>query len=327
MTHPLSSLISSQHTLELEAHVSVDNTIAKVYEESHELEKARAMNNPEEIEKEARDVLINILSVSSRYIDIESLSLNGSRVGDIPALIARWGRETASIRNRYSREKVSLEEFRDTTWAVISALLPLAGGNIRNAVMSSLEKFRSRIRAYLPDINLREHIAEYPDFPKPGILFRDISPLLAHPEVLRYASYEMARQAEGADIIAWLDARGFIFGSRVAEILGKPFVMIRKKWKLPGETVGTDYSLEYGNNSIEIQKNAIPSGSKVAIIDDLLATGGTLCAAVDLVEKVWVEVHSLICLISLDEAFLREQPSRRSIESRYNTVGILRYDN
>ena len=103
--------------------------------------------------------------------------------------------------------------------------------------MGSLDKFRSRVREYLPDIDLRDHIAEYPDFPKPGILFRDISPLLAHPEVLRYASYEIARHAQDADVIAGLDARGFIFGTRVAEILGRPFVIIRKKGKLPGITV------------------------------------------------------------------------------------------
>lgn len=104
-------------------------------------------------------------------------------------------------------------------------------------MVASLDKFCSRVSEYLPDIDLRDHIAEYSDFPKPGILFRDISPLLAHPEALRYASYEMARHAQDADVIAGLDARGFIFGARVAEILGKPFVMIRKKGKLPGTTI------------------------------------------------------------------------------------------
>ena len=156
---------------------------------------------------------------------------------DIHALITLWGRETASIRGQYSREKVSLEKYRDTVAHVISVLVLLTGVDISSAVMSSLDKFRSRVSEYLPDIDLRDHIAEYRDFPKPGILFRDISPLLAHPEALRYACYEMARHAHGADVITGLDARGFIFGARVAEILGKPFVMIRKKGKLPGNTV------------------------------------------------------------------------------------------
>jgi adenine phosphoribosyltransferase len=102
--------------------------------------------------------------------------------------------------------------------------------------------------------------------------------------------------------------------------------MIRKKWRLPGATIGVDYSLEYWDNSIEIQSGAVRPGQKVAIIDDLLATGGTLAAAASLVEKVWGKVQSLICLISLDESFLREQAARKSIEARYNTVGILHYD-
>ena len=327
MTLSFSSLISSQHELELEAHVSIDDTIAKAYEEAHELSEAIREGNPEEIQKEARDVLINVLSVSSRYIDIETLSIPLASSDDIHSYIALWGRETASIRNRYSREQISLEKYKETVACILSFLLPLIGSDIHTAVSYSLEKFRSRIGKYLPDINLKDHITEYPDFPKPGILFRDISPLLAHPEAFRYASYEMARQAYGADLIAGLDARGFIFWARVAEILGKPFVMVRKKGKLPGNTIWVDYTLEYGDNSLEIQSGVIWSGDTVAIIDDLLATGGTLAATTSLVEKVWGEIHSLICLISLDETFLREQPARQSIESKYNTVGILHYDN
>lgn len=322
----LPALISSQHALELDAHVSVDDAIAKAYEEAHELSVAIVDHDSPEIQKEARDVLINVLSVSSRYIDIDSLPIHADASGDIHALIALWGRETASIRGHYSREKVSLEQYRDTVAHIVSVLVPLTGVDISSAIMSSLDKFRSRVSEYLPEINLGDHIAEYRNFPKLGILFRDISPLLAHPEALRYACYEMARYAHGADVIAGLDARGFIFGARVAEILGKPFVMIRKKGKLPGNTVWVDYSLEYGDNSIEIQSDAINPGDKVAIIDDLLATGGTLAAAADLVEKVWWKVHSLICLLSLDEAFLREQGARKSIESRYNTVWILHYN-
>ena len=327
MNSSLSSLISTQHSLELEAHVSVDDAVNKAYEEAHELSIAIQENNATEIQKEARDVLINVLSVSSRYIDIDALTIESSSPSDdIHALIALWWRESASIRKRYSRESISLKKYEETVSRILSFLLPFVGWDIATAVIASLDKFRSRVSEYLPDIDLRDHIAEYRDFPKPGILFRDISPLLAHPKALRYASYEMARHAQDTDVIAGLDARGFIFGARVAEILGKPFVMIRKKWRLPGATIGVDYSLEYWDNSIEIQSGAVRPGQKVAIIDDLLATGGTLAAAASLVEKVWGKVQSLICLISLDESFLREQAARKSIEARYNTVGILHYD-
>lgn len=170
---------------------------------------------------------------------------------------------------------------------LIGILLPLTRRTSLSPVITeSITKFHSRVTEYLPDIRLEDHILSYSDFPKPGILFRDISPLLAHPEALRYAGYELARHAQDADVIAGLDARGFIFGTLVAQILEKPFVMIRKKGKLPGPTVGTDYSLEYGENSIEIQKDAIKPGQKVALVDDLLATGGTLEAAAQLIEKV-----------------------------------------
>ncbi len=93
---------------------------------------------------------------------------------DIHALIALWGRETASVRSHYSREKISLEKYRDTVAHIVSVLVPLTGMDISSAVMGSLDKFRSRVSEYLPDINLRDHIAEHGDFPKPGILFRDI---------------------------------------------------------------------------------------------------------------------------------------------------------
>lgn len=137
----------------------------------------------------------------------------------------------------------------------MSHLVLLSGKSLpSDTVLSSIEKFRSRVQAYLPDINLEDYIDAYPDFPKPGILFRDIAPLLASPEALRYAGFELAKKSRDADVIVGLDARGFIFGTLVAQILEKPFVMIRKKGKLPGATIGTDYSLEYGDNSIEIQE-------------------------------------------------------------------------
>lgn len=327
MQHSLSSAITLHHDLELEAHISLDDVILKAYEEAQELSVALQNGDANEIQKEARDVLVNVLSVAAKITDIDALNpVKPDPAFDILSLIARFGRETASLRNRYSRENISLESYDKTVSEIIGYLLPLIGDTVETSVKVSSEKFRARIREYLPDIHLEDHIAGYPDFPKPGILFRDISPLLAHPEALRYASFEMAKHAKDADVIAGLDARGFVFATRVADILGKPFVMVRKKGKLPGETVGTDYSLEYGNNSIEIQKDAIKPGMKVALIDDLLATGGTLGAAVELILKVGAKVSSLVCLISLDEPFLANMASRESLESKFRVKSILHYD-
>lgn len=140
MNHSLSSLISTQHTLELDAHVSIDDAISKAYEEVYELSIAIEENNLEEIQKESRDVLINILSVSSRYIDIESLPLSSVSSNNINRLIALWGRETASIRKHYSREKISLEKYRETVTQIISLLVSLTGVDIFTAVTNSIEK-------------------------------------------------------------------------------------------------------------------------------------------------------------------------------------------
>jgi adenine phosphoribosyltransferase len=325
-TQSIAPLLADYRSLELDAHISLDDVIMKVTEENHELQVALRDNNAPEIKSEARDVLINILSASARLIDIDQLDLTeDTNPNSINDTIALWIRQTAMLRWRYSRGNTTTVEYKETVSRLISSLISLIGvSDVSTIVSESISKFRTRIQDYLPDIHLEDFIAAYPDFPKPGILFRDIAPLLANSEALRYAWFEIAKHAKHADVIAGLDARGFIFGTLVAQILGKPFVMIRKKGKLPGETIGTDYSLEYGDNSIEIQKNAIKPGDSVAIIDDLLATGGTLLAASELIEKVWWRVESLVCLIGLNDPELLAISSRKSLD-KYKTETILQY--
>lgn len=109
----------------------------------------------------------------------------------------------------------------------------------------TVSKFESRVDAYLPKLDLRDFVSAHADFPKPGILFRDVSPMLASPEAMKAAAHEIALRCEGADVVVGLDARGFLFGLAAAEVLGKPFVMVRKKGKLPGETISKAYALEY----------------------------------------------------------------------------------
>lgn len=109
----------------------------------------------------------------------------------------------------------------------------------------TVSKFESRVDAYLPKLDLRDFVSAHADFPKPGILFRDVSPMLASPEAMKAAAHEIALRCEDADVVVGLDARGFLFGLAAAEILGKPFVMVRKKGKLPGETISKAYALEY----------------------------------------------------------------------------------
>ncbi len=152
---------------------------------------------------------------------------------------------------------------------------------------------------------LRAAIRDVPDFPKPGILFKDITPVLADPALFRIAIDLFADRIADKAVtkVAGIDARGFIFGGAVADRLGLGFVPVRKAGKLPYKTYEVSYALEYGTNTIAIHQDAFAAGERVVLIDDLLATGGTAAAAVELIRKVGgdvVEVQFLIELAFLD---------------------------
>lgn len=150
-------------------------------------------------------------------------------------------------------------------------------------------------------MNLEEKIRNVQDFPKPGIGFKDITTLIADGEAFRYTVNKMADHLRnlGVDAIVGPEARGFIFGTPVAYELGIGFIPIRKPGKLPAEVESFEYDLEYGSDILEIHKDAIRPGMKIAIVDDLLATGGTVSAAVKLVEKLGAQVVGLEFLIEL----------------------------
>jgi adenine phosphoribosyltransferase len=148
---------------------------------------------------------------------------------------------------------------------------------------------------------LRATVRDVPDFPKPGIVFKDITPVLAHPELLRSIidSFTQAARAVGAVKIVGIESRGFIFGTPVAASLGVGFIPIRKKGKLPWTCEAVSYALEYGEATVEIHKDSINPGDRVVLIDDLLATGGTAAAAVELIRRLGGEVVEAQFLIEL----------------------------
>ncbi|WP_455372396.1 adenine phosphoribosyltransferase [Limibacillus halophilus] len=150
-------------------------------------------------------------------------------------------------------------------------------------------------------MNLKEHIAPIPDFPKPGILFYDISPLLAHPAAWRATVERMAERIERhkPQVLAGIESRGFLVAAPLALHMGLGFVMLRKKGKLPGKTVPYTYDLEYGQDTIEIQEGAVEPGQSVVLLDDLLATGGTMKAAGDLLRGVGADLKGAACIIEL----------------------------
>ena len=151
-------------------------------------------------------------------------------------------------------------------------------------------------------MNLKDYIRDIPDFPQPGILFRDITPLLRDAGAFNYTVDQIAQQCQGKDIdaIVAIESRGFLFGAPLACRMGKPFIPVRKQGKLPGETVSVEYSLEYGSNVMEMHLEDVSRGDRVLILDDVLATGGTLAAAAQLVEKAGGKVSSIGLVIELE---------------------------
>jgi adenine phosphoribosyltransferase len=150
-------------------------------------------------------------------------------------------------------------------------------------------------------MDLKDHIREIPDFPKPGILFYDISTLLRHADAWQVAMDRMAK-AVGTytpDLLAGVESRGFLIAAPLALKLGCGFVMLRKRGKLPGDTVVLNYALEYGFDTIEIQADAVQPGQRVVVVDDLLATGGTMAAGIELIRRVGAEVPAAAALIEL----------------------------
>ena len=149
-------------------------------------------------------------------------------------------------------------------------------------------------------MDLKDHIRSIPDFPKPGILFYDISTLLAHADAWQVALGRLAKMVSQFQpgVLAGIESRGFL-AAALASRLGLGFTMIRKKGKLMGDIIGHEYELEYGTDTIEIQSDAVEKGQRVVILDDLLATGGTMAASIELFTMVGAEVAGTACIIEL----------------------------
>ena len=150
-------------------------------------------------------------------------------------------------------------------------------------------------------MKLEEHIRSIPDFPKPGILFYDISTLLRHPGAFAAAIERLAELARpyGPERLMAIESRGFIFGAALAHHLGTGLGLVRKKGKLPGSVTGHAYDLEYGSDTIEVSSDLLRPDMRVVVVDDLIATGGTAAAAVELLRKVGVDVRAAVFLIEL----------------------------
>ena len=170
-------------------------------------------------------------------------------------------------------------------------------------------------------MDLKKYIRDIPDFPKPGILFRDITPLLKDPKAFAYTISKMSEIAKSKNptVITAIESRGFLFACPIALQLGLPFIPIRKPGKLPYKSVAVEYALEYGSGTLEMHEDAVQKGDRVIIIDDLLATGGTAKGAAQLVEQVGATVQGFIFGIEL--SFLHG----RSVLEGYSVDCLMEY--
>ena len=166
-------------------------------------------------------------------------------------------------------------------------------------------------------MDLKALIRDVPDFPEPGVLFRDITPLLSDPAGMRIAIDWFCGQVERSEAaaIVGVESRGFIFGAPAADRLGLPFIPVRKPGKLPSARMSVEYALEYGTNQLDIHQDAFPTGTRVAIVDDLLATGGTAAAAAKLTEFIGGQVALCAFLVELPALAGRERLAGYQVQS------------
>ncbi|MFH1224088.1 MAG: adenine phosphoribosyltransferase [Pseudomonadota bacterium] len=171
-------------------------------------------------------------------------------------------------------------------------------------------------------MDYKKYIREVPDFPKKGILFYDVTTLLSDPKVFKTITDDMYERAKSLNItkVAAIEARGFIFGAPLAQKLNVPFIPIRKPGKLPYKTKRFEYTLEYGKDAVEIHEDAVTKGDKILMVDDLLATGGTISAAANLVKECGGEVSGMLFVIELD--FLKGREKLKD----YKVQSLVRYD-
>lgn len=169
---------------------------------------------------------------------------------------------------------------------------------------------------------LEEYVRSIPDFPEKGIIFRDVTSVLQDADGLKLAIDSMQELLKDVDfdVVVGAESRGFVFGTPIAYNLHKPFVLVRKKGKLPCETISKEYDLEYGSAVIEMHKDSIKPGQKVVLVDDLIATGGTIQAAAELVEALGGEVVKIIFLMELAGLKGREKLAR------YDVASVIRYE-
>ncbi len=307
--------------VENEVLINTDDSIIKACEENVEFLEALLSKDIWNIKDEAADAVINTLCATLRTCGTIPSEYDFFGQWDIVQNTINhwkwiWAIQTA--RRRYTRQEKSIthDEIMSLTKKYVEGAITTAKQfdqsiTLDSLIEHSMWKIMGRMQQYLPAIDLNVYIRDDKDF-KPWITFKDISPLLASPEAANHVCQILAQKARNADVIIWLDARGFYFWWIVANILWIPFVMARKEGKLPGALYTTSYEKEYWTDTLTIQKNAIKPWQKIAIIDDLLATWWTAWACEELIKEAQWTIEWNYFVIELDGLHWRDKLSGKS---------------
>ena len=210
------------------------------------------------------------------------------------------------------------DDIPPVSWDEIMKVFEQNSENVKKLLLETIQKLENS------ELDLKQYIRTVPDWPKPGIQFRDITTLIKEPKAFNHVIEKFAERYKDKQIdkIAGIESRGFIFGSALANRLGISFVIVRKPGKLPAETISEEYELEYGKDKIEIHKDAITEGDKVLIIDDLLATGGTMLATCNLIEKLGGNIIECAFVIDLPDI----GGKKKLINSGYNAFSLVEFE-
>jgi adenine phosphoribosyltransferase len=309
----LSTLLKTNKELEDLAVLDLDAVLHKATQEVGEVLEASQENDLNHLIEETGDAILNILSVMYRLDPTQEIALwtIDTPVTLIDIAIQHAKRNDFVQKNRwiYARRTVDIATVKEATTKLVTSILSLTNTQAKTAfsleeiIAPTVQKFVDRAEAYGPHIAIAEHIRDVPNFPQQGIMFKDIGPLLWNPRASRYVTQEIAERLrhKNIDAIIGLDARWFLFWKSVADELWKPFVMVRKDGKLPGELLKDEYQKEYWSSDIQtMDSNSLQPWRRVAIIDDVLATWWTALSAARLVEQASCINEWLYFLMWLD---------------------------
>ena len=323
----LNTLLEKNKQLEDLAVLDLDAILHKATQEVGEVLEASQENDLDHLVEEKGDAILNILSVMYRLDPTQEITLwttdKPTTLTDIAIQYAKWNDLVQKHRGIYARRTVDIATVKEATTTLVTSILSLTNTQAKTAlsfeeiISPTIQKFVERAEAYGPHVDLKAFITTIPDKPEPGVMFRDIGPLLWNSRAFAYTIQELTEllRHEQIDVIVGLDARGFLFAPTVAKELWKWFVRVRKDGKLQCEVLKQAASKEYGTGDIQTMPvGAIQPGQRVAIIDDVL----TALAAAQLVEQAWGTVVQLSFVIWLDYL-----PGKELLEKHGYTIQTL----